>query len=770
MDPITKEQAARADFADPTAREFQYYERLRLSEVMRESLASPIVEALEATDEAVTLSSRPMGPVQVEIDGTALVECLAAPLGGTPAVLVGADYPLDLTGTPGEAIYASASLGLIVDGEALQTATLEGERANTEGGAGPFDLSGEGAATVDVTVNGGDPVTVEIAALPGYAETETEGPWDVTPGGTVELAIDGGVMPITATFNATPAVRTSTAMGPFDLEPGQSIVLEENGTPREALFAATAAVKTSPNTGPHTFESGMTLNVSVDGGEAQTVSFGGTAGYATSAAGPTWNLSGGGTLIFTRDGAEPGGPGDVTVTFANEDFVDASAATATEIAAKIGAHPSFGGSSWFVQTVDGDTKVRVFSGTEGSSSAVAVGGTFAATLSFTPTAGTGFAADIAAATSDEVAARLDDVLTGASAAASMGGVMAITSATRGTGSSIEVSAGATATMLGFSATPAVGTGNVSDIDAVTAAEVADVLNVVLEDATAEATETEAVRITTDRAGTGQTIEVTGGTANATLQFSTELVAGEGFAVDASAANAAEVAAVLADAVGVSGQVSITNGKPRVQGLIFGTDGAVEVTGGTAAGTFAFQETLGSGDVADLSAVTPEEVEAIFDDALDGVAFVAQGETGPVLTTYRFGTGASLELVGAAFLAEVGWVDSAGVGNVADLSAVTADEAKAVIEDEISGVVVDADADHLSIATVSTGPDATVAVGEASDAAFGLDGEAQGEESGGEISVPSGRFYIAPDESAQVRLPVGTVDGTLVTVKYAAMPA
>lgn len=770
MDPITKEQAARADFADPTAREFQYYERLRLSEAMRESLAAPAVESLEAADETVTLSARPLGPVQVEIDGTRLTESLAPPLGGTPAVLDGADYPLDLTGTPSEATYASASLGLVVDGEALQTATLEGERAYTEGSAGPYDLSGEGAATVDVAVNGGDPITVEIDAVPGYAETETDGPWDVTPGGTVEFAIDGGVMPITATFNATPAVRTSTGIGPFDLEPGQSLLLEENGTLREALFAATAAVKTSPNTGPHGFESGMTLNVSVDGGEAQTVSFGGTAGYATSAAGPTWNLSGGGTLIFTRDGAEPGGPGDVTVTFANEDFVDASAATATEIAAKIGAHPSFAGSAWFVQTVDGDTKVRVFSGTEGSSSAVAVGGTFAATLSFTPTAGTGFAADIAAATSDEVAARLDDVLTGASAAASMGGVMAITSDTRGTSSSIEVSAGATATMLGFSATAATGTGNVADIDAVTAAEVADVLNVVLEDATATATETEAVRITTDRAGTGQTIEITGGTANAVLQFSTDLVAGEGFAADASAADAAEVAAVLADAVGVSGSVAVTNGKPRVQGNIYGSDGEVTVTGGTAADTFSFQRTLGSGDVDNLEAVSAEEIEAIFDDALDGVAFVTQGEVGPVLVTYRFGTGASLEFIGAAFLAEVGWVDAAGVGNVADLAAVTADEVKAVVEDEISGVVVAADAEHLSVATVSTGGDATLAVGEASSAAFGLEGEAQGEESGGEISVPSGRFYIAPDESTQVRLPVGTADGTIVTVKYSAMPA
>ena len=97
------------------------------------------------------------------------------------------------------------------------------------------------------------------------------------------------------------------------------------------------------------------------------------------------------------------------------------------------------------------------------------------------------------------------------------------------------------------------------IGAATAAEVAAVINSEIVGASA-APSAGAVAITSDRLGTGSGVNVTGGTANAVLNFTTGLVSGTGDVSDMSAVTAAEIKTVVeADIAGltVSGATLIT---------------------------------------------------------------------------------------------------------------------------------------------------------------------------------------------------------------------
>lgn len=118
------------------------------------------------------------------------------------------------------------------------------------------------------------------------------------------------------------------------------------------------------------------------------------------------------------------------------------------------------------------------------------------------------------------------------------------------------------------------TGNFANIDAATAAEVAAVINGQLVGASASV-QGSAVRITSDRKGTGSGINVTGGTANVALGFTTGNVAGSGNVANVDAVTAAEVKTIVEAAVaGVT--VTPTAGKVYIRTNTAGAGGSVLV--------------------------------------------------------------------------------------------------------------------------------------------------------------------------------------------------
>lgn len=121
-------------------------------------------------------------------------------------------------------------------------------------------------------------------------------------------------------------------------------------------------------------------------------------------------------------------------------------------------------------------------------------------------------AAIGAATALEVAAVINAKATGLQASVAAG-VVTITSDTRGTGSIVDVTGGSANAALGFTTGPLAGTGNVANIDAVTAAEV----KTIVEAAVAGVTVTSvggAVQIVTDTIGSGGDIQVAATSTNA----------------------------------------------------------------------------------------------------------------------------------------------------------------------------------------------------------------------------------------------------------------
>ncbi len=118
-------------------------------------------------------------------------------------------------------------------------------------------------------------------------------------------------------------------------------------------------------------------------------------------------------------------------------------------------------------------------------------------------------------------------------------------------------------------------GSFVDITNATAAEVAAVLAAVLT-GVALSVSGGKVRLTTDRKGTGASIEVTGGSANVGLAFSTALIAGTGNVADIGAVTASEVQSILATALGATAVVSLVLGAPKITSATTGASSMVQV--------------------------------------------------------------------------------------------------------------------------------------------------------------------------------------------------
>lgn len=118
------------------------------------------------------------------------------------------------------------------------------------------------------------------------------------------------------------------------------------------------------------------------------------------------------------------------------------------------------------------------------------------------------------------------------------------------------------------------TANFVAIGAATALEVAAVINAGLVGGSAGVS-AGAVTITSDTLGTGSEVQVTGGTANAVLGFSTTAVNGTGDAADADAVTVAELKTLIeGDVAGVT--VNDVGGAVQIQTDTLGSGGAIQV--------------------------------------------------------------------------------------------------------------------------------------------------------------------------------------------------
>jgi phage tail sheath protein FI len=82
-----------------------------------------------------------------------------------------------------------------------------------------------------------------------------------------------GTIP-TAALAPAPGSVLGTVPGPFDLEPGDTLVVAvDGGAPATATFAATAAARETGNAEPFALADGQTVTVRIDGGAVQAIAF-----------------------------------------------------------------------------------------------------------------------------------------------------------------------------------------------------------------------------------------------------------------------------------------------------------------------------------------------------------------------------------------------------------------------------------------------------------------------------------------------------------------
>ena len=397
-----------------------------------------------------------------------------------------------------------------------------------------------------------------------------------------------------------PATLTSRR-GPFAFGSSESLSLRvDGGATQSFAFAAAAAVLTGTNTETFNLSAGGTLTLAANGLASQAVDFSTTAATVLSANAETYALSPGDTLLTRVDGAAA-----VASTF------DAAPAVTTG-----GATEPFtitNGWQLDLQINGGATQSFVFTGAE--------------------------------TTAQDVADLINATASGFSAADAAGAVE-LTTERQGTSAEIEILGSSTAgllTELGLVAGSDLGTGDVADISAVTAAEIVTVVNADTTGITA-APESGRVRLTSDTLGTSSRIQVVGGNVNTALGFSTSEAKGTGPFVDASAATASEVASLInASVAGITASVSAA--AVRLTSDVLGTSSAITVTAGAVATTLglAAGTVTGTGDFADASAATAAEIAVKIGATLTD-ASVDSVSSAVVITSDTSGATSTLEIV------------------------------------------------------------------------------------------------------------------------------
>lgn len=421
-----------------------------------------------------------------------------------PAALEGALYePFDLA--PGDVLTTATPVGASlesIDAEpyALSDgATLE---IRIDGGyTQVFTLSGltAGAATAEeVTRSIQDSIRKARAAI-SSSETKVT-IFAKSLGDDSQVFVSGG---------------TAAAILGFDTNPLTGPVFG-NDSEESAEFTAVAALVDSGNVASFPLVHGDTLDVKVDGGITQVI------------------------------------------TFATDSFDDIGAALATEVAEAISEQLSGGHGT----TAEGAAKVRIYSSTYGTASIIQVTGgsaNAAGKLNFTTVAqtGSGAFADLSLATAIEVRDFLNGILTLTVATQAAEGLrvrltattreklvcsgtaavpLGITSAGRVTTDSLEpfsITKGQTLKVKvdgGVEQTIILNPLGVQDTQSLAAEAVVDLLNFSLAGATAYAVESgNRIAIESNSYSMPTSVEVTGGSANPVLEFPTS-AAGEGVGI------------------------------------------------------------------------------------------------------------------------------------------------------------------------------------------------------------------------------------------------
>jgi hypothetical protein len=361
---------------------------------------------------------------------------------------------------------------------------------------------------------------------------------------------------------------------------GASAELEfrfDGGATQTFTFTNAAAEVLGSNTGPFDLSAGGILTLAANGQTAQEVDFDSTSAEVSSTVAEPFDLEPNDQLFVRVDG---GAAQPVTV----------AAVAAVDLGSVAEPYVLAAAEHLDLEINGGAAQVFVFSGTE--------------------------------ATAQEVADLINATAVGFTAS-DVGGAVELRTDMRGTGASIEVLVASTAGLLvdlGLPVGTQSGTGDVADIDAVTTAELVTVVNADTTGVVASDVDGYLV-ITADSIGTGSRVQVTGGAVNLVLAFPTSEATGAGPFVDATAAEAAEVAALINESV--AGLVaSVDTDAVLLTSDILGTSSSIEVTAGAVATELGLAAGLeqGTGDFADASQATAAEIAVVISATVtDGTA-------------------------------------------------------------------------------------------------------------------------------------------------------
>lgn len=184
-----------------------------------------------------------------------------------------------------------------------------------------------------------------------------------------------------------------------------------------------------------------------------------------------------------------------------------------------------------------------------------------------------------------------------------------------------------------------------------------------------------VRLTSATFGTSSGMEITGGTANAVLNFPLGNNAGTGDAADLAAMTAAE--AIIRINADIAGQTATVDGtRVKMTSATLGTSSQIQVTGGTANAALGFNTApfKGTGDAADITAVTASEVAQKFSLSIVGATSEVSGNN-VTITSNTKGTSSGVNPQGGNANLVLGFPlgNVAGTGDAANIKQATAAE-------------------------------------------------------------------------------------------------
>ncbi len=456
----------------------------------------------------------------------------------------------------GAAILKGALVQTDANGKAM-TAAAAPTSATKDSSAGPFDMAAGDTMVVDVDNVGNATATFDAAA--GYAIDTTSYPVADQDGLTEKVTIDGGdeqtvtfsgahtlAAQIAASLNAqlvgasatssdpTSATKTTNTGAPWNMAPGDTMVIDvDNVGNATATWDAAQGTVTDTTGYPVADQDTKTEKVTIDGGDEQTVTF---AGVTTTAASIASQMNE--QLVGCQVTVAGGQVKILSDTYGT----DSSVAIGTGTTAMTWDAPVAGTGD--VANIDAVTEAEVKTVIEADTTAeVVANGDGSVTLN-SPTTGVASELDFKSGNAIAILGLSVEVVIGTA-----GGQVKITSDKKGTGSSVAIGTGTCA--LTWNA-PVAGTGDVVDIDAVTATEVKTVVE-------ADTTANVAVNadgsftITSPTTGATSELDFKSGNVLAACGLSVEVVTGEesgthysGRALEAASNNGDIISVLLMD--------------------------------------------------------------------------------------------------------------------------------------------------------------------------------------------------------------------------------